>query len=91
MEEQKLEKDILSSMAEHKKIEMVYQAIQNAKEMIALIYKPDNKSYVNAVRDITDEKVKEYYYEMNSMCCELIDRNVMQWQQEVYEDKGQTH
>lgn len=91
MENNNIEKAICDSFEEAKRIEMVYQAIQNAKEMIALIYKPDNKSYVNAFRDITDEKVKEYYYDLNSMCCELIDRNVMQWQQEVYEDKGQTH
>lgn len=82
MENNNLEKAICGSFEEAKKVEMVYHAIQTAKDMIALTYKPDNEAYANPLKQITDEKIKEYYYELNSMCCDLIDRGVMRWQKE---------
>lgn len=69
-------------MDEPKRIEMVYQAIQNAKELIALAYKPDGEKYTQPIHDIKDEQIQDYYYTLNHMCCELADRNVMEWQKE---------
>ena len=74
-EEEKKEK-------EAKQIELVCEAIGRAKDMIALIYKPEGVPYCNAIKHITDEKIKDYYYTLNSMCCELMDRGVMAWQRE---------
>jgi DNA-binding Lrp family transcriptional regulator len=73
---------------EAKQIEMVHDILSNAKEMIAMVYRPDGNAYCNPIRDITDEKIRDYYYEINHMCCELSDRNKMIWQKEDNEDKG---
>lgn len=67
---------------EAKQIEMVYECLGRAKDMIALIYKPEGEKYANPIRNITDKKIQDYYYQINSMCCELADRNVMSWQKE---------
>lgn len=72
---------------EAKQIEMVHDILCNAKEMIAMVYKPNGNVYRNPTKDITDEKIREYYYEINHMCCELSDRNKMLWQKEDNEDK----
>ena len=68
-------------MSEAKQIEMVYEIISNAKRMIALVYKPDKELFADP-KHIKDEKIREFYYEMNSMCVELADRNIMLWQKE---------
>ena len=73
---------------EAKQIEMVHDILSNAKEMIAMVYKPNGNVYRNPIKDITDEKIRDYYYEINHMCCELLDRNKMIWQKEDNEDKG---
>ena len=70
---------------EAKQIEMVYECLGRAKDMIALIYKPEGEKYANPIRNISDEKIQDYYYQINSMCCELADRNVMSWQKEENE------
>lgn len=67
---------------EAKQLEMVYNAISYAKDMIAMVYKPDDKPYASPMTDITDEKIRDYYYELNSMCVDLAERNVMIWQKE---------
>lgn len=67
---------------EAKQIEMVYNAIGQAKDIIALVYRPDGNKYTNPIEDIEDEKIKEYYYTLNSMCIELSERNKMLWQKE---------
>lgn len=67
---------------EAKQIEAVWKILGNAKEAIAMVYRPDGKTYSNPADDITDEKINEYYYKLNDMCCELSDRNVMLWQKE---------
>lgn len=72
---------------EAKQIEMVHDILNNAKEMIAMVYKPNGNAYRNPIRDITDEKIRDYYYEINHMCCELSDRGKMIWQKEDNEDK----
>lgn len=72
---------------EAKQIEMVHDILCNAKEMIAMVYRPDGNAYRNPIKDITDEKIKDYYYEINHMCCELSDRGKMIWQKEDNEDK----
>lgn len=72
---------------EAKQIEMVHDILCNAKEMIAMVYKPNGNVYRNPIKDITDEKIRDYYYEINHMCCELADRNKMIWQKEDNEDK----
>lgn len=72
---------------EAKQLEMVYNAIGYAKDTIAMIYKPDDKPYTNPMTDITDEKIRDYYYELNSMCVDLSERNVMIWQKEENEDQ----
>lgn len=66
---------------EAKQIEMVWKILSNAKEEIAMVFKPESKPYSRA-DDITDEKINEYYYDLNRMCVELADRNVMLWQKE---------
>lgn len=73
---------------EAKQIEMVHDILNNAKEMIAMVYRPDGNAYRNPIKDITDEKIRDYYYDINHMCCELSDRNKMIWQKEDNEDKG---
>lgn len=72
---------------EAKQIEMVHDILNNAKEMIAMVYRPNGNAYRNPIKDITDEKIKDYYYEINHMCCELSDRGKMIWQKEDNEDK----
>lgn len=67
---------------EAKQIEMVYECLGRAKDMIALIYKPEDEKFANPLKQITDKKIQEYYYELNTMCCELADRNIMAWQKE---------
>lgn len=69
-------------MEEAYKVELVYTALQEAKRMIALVYKQKDRPYTNPCEDITDEKINDYYYRLNDMCCELADRNVMVWQKE---------
>lgn len=71
---------------EAKQIEAVWRIIGNAKEAIAMIYRPEDKSFSRPADDITDEKINEYYYKLNDMCCELSDRNVMLWQKEENEN-----
>lgn len=73
-------------MDEAKQIEIIYDALHHAKEMIGLAYKPVGKSFCDGYKDITDDKIKEYFYTINDMCIELADRNIMNWQKE--EQKG---
>ena len=69
-------------MCEEKKLEMVYEVISQAKEMIAQIYKPEGKVSIQS-EDFTDEKVKGYYQQLNDMCLELSGRGVFPWQKEA--------
>lgn len=73
-------------MSEEKKLEMVYEVLTQAKNMIGQIYKPEGKVCVQS-EDFTDEKVGNYYYQLNCMCIELSDRGVFPWQKEDNEDK----
>lgn len=73
-------------MSEEKKLEMAYEVISKAKQMIEQIYKPEGEICVRQ-KDFTDEKVKDYYYQLNDMCLELYDRGVFPWQKEDNEDK----
>lgn len=68
-------------MGEEKKLEMTYEVISKAKQMIEQIYKPEGKICVEP-EDFTDEKVKDYYYQLNDMCLELSARGVFPWQKE---------
>lgn len=77
-----IESNICEEFDNAKKIEMVYSALQRAKDVIALAYKPNNSKFCNPIKDITDEKIQEYYYSLNDMCIELVERNVMMWQKE---------
>ena len=72
---------------EAKQIEAVWRILGNAKEAIAMVYRPEDKVCSHPADDITDEKINEYYYKLNSMCCELSDRNVMLWQKEENENQ----
>lgn len=72
----------IEAKREAKQIEMVYEALRNAKETIALIYKDENEALSHPDEDIKDEKIQSYYYQINSMCVELSERNVMLWQKE---------
>lgn len=67
-------------MNEATQIELVYNALHNAQKMIELAYKPEGKWYCSPYEDITDEKIKDYYYDINTMCIELADRKAMDWQ-----------
>lgn len=67
---------------EAKQVEAVWRILGNAKEAIAMIYRPENKSFARPADDIADKKINEYYFKLNDMCCELSDRNVMLWQKE---------
>lgn len=69
-------------MEESKQIEIVYEALHNAQRMIELAYRPEGKEFCSPCDDIADEKIKEYYYDINTMCIELSDRNVMNWQKD---------
>ena len=71
---------------EAKQIEAVWRILGNAKEAIAMVYRPENKSFTRPADDITDKKINEYYFKLNDMCCELSDRNVMLWQKEDNEN-----
>lgn len=73
-------------MSEEKKLEMAYEVISKAKQMIEQIYKLEGKVCVQS-EDFTDEKVKDYYYQLNDMCLELCDRGVFPWQKEDNENK----
>lgn len=68
------------------KIELVYDTLQDAKDMILLAFKPQGKKYGSSM-DIEDEKIKEYFYTINDMCIELADRKEMLWQMEDYKDE----
>ena len=68
-------------MSEEKKLEMAYEVISKAKQMIEQIYKPEGKVCAQP-EDFTDEKIKDYYYQLNGMCLELSDRGVFPWQKE---------
>lgn len=71
---------------EAKQVEAVWRILGNAKEAIAMVYRPEDKSYTRPADDITDEKINKYYFDLNRMCCELSDRNVMIWQKEENEN-----
>lgn len=71
---------------EAKQIEAVWKILTNAKEMIAMVYRPDGNVHSHPYNDITDKAIKDYYYKINDMCCELSDRNKMTWQKEDNED-----
>lgn len=66
-------------MSEEKKLEMAYEVISKAKQMIEQIYKPEGKISAKP-EDFTDDKVRDYYYQLNDMCLELSDRGVFPWQ-----------
>ena len=78
----KLEEEEMKRIKDAKKLEIVWRTLNNALDIIALVYKPDNRMYSTPAEDITDEKVNEYYYKINSMCVELSERKAMLWQQE---------
>ena len=78
----KLEEEEMKRINDAKKLEIVWRTLNNALDIIALVYKPDNRMYSTPAEDITDEKVNEYYYKINSMCVELSERKAMLWQQE---------
>ena len=78
----KLEEGEMKRIKDAKKLEIVWRTLNNALDIIALVYKPDNRMYSTPAEDITDEKVNEYYYKINSMCVELSERKAMLWQQE---------
>lgn len=69
-------------MNEAKQIEIVYETLNNALRIIGLAYKPEGEGVCSPYEDITDEKIKEYYYDINTMCVELADRNAMDWQKD---------
>lgn len=72
----------IEAKREAKRIEMVYEALNNAKRTIALIYKDENEALGHPDEDIKDKKIQAYYYQINDMCVELAERNVMLWQKE---------
>jgi hypothetical protein len=68
-------------MSEEKKLEMTYEVLTKAKQMIEQIYKPEGKVCIR-YEEFTDDKVRDYYYRINDMCSELADRGVFPWQKE---------
>lgn len=66
-------------MSEEKKLEMVHEILRQAKEMIGLVYKPED-AIACCYKDFTDEEVREIYYAINEMCIKLSERNVFSWQ-----------
>lgn len=73
-------------MSEEKKLEMAYEVILKAKQMLEQIYKPEGKISVK-YENFTDGNVRDYYYRLNSMCVELSSRGVFPWQKEDNENK----
>lgn len=68
-------------MSEEKKLEMTYEVLTKAKQMIEQIYKPEGKICIR-YGEFTDDKVRDYYYRINDMCSELLDRKIFPWQKE---------
>lgn len=73
-------------MSEEKKLELVYEILNNAKFLIGQVYKPEGKTCCQ-YGDFTDEVVRDYYYDINGMCLELSERGVFPWQQEKDEEE----
>lgn len=73
-------------MSEEKKLEMAYEVILKAKQMLEQIYKPEGEISVK-YENFTDENVRDYYYRLNSMCVDLSSRGVFPWQKEDNENK----
>lgn len=68
-------------MSEEKKLEMAYEVLVQARNMIGQIYKAEGAICVK-YEDFTDQTVRDYYYEINKMCGRLSDRTVFPWQKE---------
>ena len=69
-------------MDEIKKLEIVYQALINARNMIELAYKKNGAISCDIINDFTDDKIQDYYFKLNEMCLEISDRGVFAWQKE---------
>ena len=63
------------------KLEIIWKSLSNVQNLINMFYK-DKKNY-----KFTDEKMEKYYYKLNDMCLEILDRKQMDWQKE--EENGQ--
>lgn len=68
-------------MSEEKKLEMAYEVLVQARNMIGQIYKAEGSICVK-YEDFTDQTVRDYYYKINEMCGKLADRTVFPWQKE---------
>lgn len=66
-------------MEKSKEITLIYQALMNAKDTIAIVESPKGKTYCER-SDFKDDKIYDYYIQLTDMLIELADRNVMPWQ-----------
>lgn len=66
-------------MEKSKEITLIYQALTNAKDTIAIAVSPANKTFCER-SDFKDDKIYDYYIQLTDMLIELANRNVMPWQ-----------
>lgn len=62
-------------------VEQVWEALGTAQKFMKLAFTKDDSPERNCSPEvITDEQIREFYYQINSMCIELNKRNVMWFQ-----------
>lgn len=54
-----------------KSIEIALRAVMGAQDIIGLLALPEGK---HGYEDFEDEQMRDIYYKLNSICCELMSR-----------------
>lgn len=54
-----------------KNVKIALQAVMGAQDIIGLLALPEGKY---GCEDFEDEQMRDIYYKLNSICCELISR-----------------
>lgn len=62
-------------MEEGEKLYIIWSGMNSTKDLIFALYYKTDSGWV-------DDKMKEYYYSINDMCCEILDKNKMEWQKD---------
>lgn len=69
-------------------VEQVWEALGTAQKFIKLAFTKDSSPERDCSPEvITDEQIREFYYQINDMCIELNNREVM-WFQEKGDENG---
>lgn len=56
---------------DNKNVKIALQVAMNARDIIGLLALPEGKY---GYEDFEDEQMRDIYYKLNSICCELISR-----------------